>query len=63
MLARKRAPVRGVEVPKEYDAGVRLLGVPTVVDRIAQTVVALTLGPCLESGFHDGSYGYRPGRS
>jgi RNA-directed DNA polymerase len=56
-------PVRGVEVPKEYDAGVRLLGVPTVADRIAQTVVALTLEPRLESIFHDDSYGYRPGRS
>jgi len=56
-------PVRGVEVPKEYDAGVRLLGVPTVAGRIAQTVVALTLGPRLESIVHDDSYGYRPGRS
>ena len=44
-------PVRGVEVPKEYDAGVRLLGVPTVADRIAQTVVALTLEPAWSRSF------------
>jgi RNA-directed DNA polymerase len=40
-----------------------MLGVPTVADRIAQTVVALALGPRTESIFHDDSYGYRPGRS
>jgi RNA-directed DNA polymerase len=56
-------PVLGVEIPKEHGGGTRLLGVPTVADRIAQTVVALTLEPRLESIFHDGSYGYRPGRS
>jgi hypothetical protein len=37
--------------------------VPTVADRIAQTVVALTLEPRTESIFHDDSFGYRPGRS
>src|SRR5690242_4511686 len=37
--------------------------VPTVADRIAQTVAALTLEPRTESIFHDDSYGYRPGRS
>jgi RNA-directed DNA polymerase len=56
-------PVLGVEIPKEHGEGTRLLGVPTVADRIAQTVVALTLEPRLESIFHDDSYGYRPGRS
>lgn len=40
-----------------------MLGVPTVADRIAQTVVALQLEPRMESIFHDDSYGYRPGRS
>jgi RNA-directed DNA polymerase len=43
--------------------GTRVLGVPTVGDRIAQTVVALQLEPRMESIFHDDSYGYRPGRS
>ena len=37
--------------------------VPTVADRIAQTVVALQLQPRTESIFHDDSFGYRPGRS
>ena len=39
-----------------------MLGVPTVADRIAQTVVALLLEPSMESIFHDDSYGYRPGQ-
>jgi RNA-directed DNA polymerase len=40
-----------------------MLGIPTVADRIAQTVVALQLMPRTESIFHDDSYGYRPKRS
>ena len=56
-------PVRTVEIPKEYSPGVRVLGVPTVADRIAQTVVAIFLEPLVEPRFHDDSYGYRPGRS
>jgi group II intron reverse transcriptase/maturase len=55
-------PVRAVEIPK-LQGGVRVLGVPTVGDRIAQTVVAMTLEPKVESIFHPDSYGYRPGRS
>jgi group II intron reverse transcriptase/maturase len=55
-------PVRMVEIPKS-GGGVRVLGVPTVADRIAQTVVSMTLEPLLEPGFHSDSYGYRPGRS
>jgi len=54
-------PVKAVEIPKP--GGTRILGVPTVADRIAQTVVALTLEPRTESIFHDDSYGYRPRRS
>lgn len=54
-------PVRAVEIPKPQ--GVRVLGVPTVGDRIAQTVVALTLEPRTEAIFHPDSYGYRPGKS
>jgi RNA-directed DNA polymerase len=56
-------PVRAVEVPKPHGGGVRLLGVPTVADRVAQTVVAMHLGERAEPRFHSDSYGYRPGRS
>jgi RNA-directed DNA polymerase len=56
-------PVRAVEIPKPHGGGMRMLGVPTVADRIAQTVVALWLEPRMESIFHDDSFGYRPGRS
>ena len=55
-------PVRSVEIPKR-GGGARVLGVPTVTDRIAQTVVTMVLEPELEPIFHDDSYGYRPGRS
>ncbi|WP_394823662.1 group II intron reverse transcriptase/maturase [Pendulispora albinea] len=55
-------PVLQVEIPKR-DGGVRELGVPTVGDRVAQTVVAMHLGPITERQFHPDSYGYRPGRS
>ena len=56
-------PVRAVEIPKPHGGGTRMLGIPTVADRIAQTVVAKQLEPRTESIFHDDSYGYRPGRS
>jgi RNA-directed DNA polymerase len=55
-------PVRAVEIPKK-GKGVRVLGVPTVADRIAQTVVRSYLEPEVEPHFHPDSYGYRPGRS
>jgi len=55
-------PVKAVEIPKKA-GGVRILGVPTVADRIAQTVVTLTFEPEVEPIFHPDSYGYRPGRS
>jgi RNA-directed DNA polymerase len=58
------APVRAVEIPKKHGQGkVRVLGVPTVADRIAQTVARLYLEPKVEPLFHPDSYGYRPGRS
>jgi group II intron reverse transcriptase/maturase len=52
-------PVRAVEIPKS-SGGTRVLGVPAVGDRVAQTVAALALGPRTEAIFHDDSYGYRP---
>lgn len=54
-------PVRAVEIPKS-SGGTRVLGVPCVGDRVAQTVAALALEPRTESIFHEDSYGYRPGR-
>ena len=56
-------PLLAVEIPKAGGNGVRVLGVPTVSDRIAQTVVRLYLEPEVEPMFHPDSYGYRPGRS
>ena len=55
-------PVRAVEIRKK-SGGQRTLGVPTVSDRIAQTVVRMYLEPEVEPFFHPDSYGYRPGRS
>jgi RNA-directed DNA polymerase len=54
--------VKAVPIPKK-SGGERILGVPTVSDRIAQTAVTLVLEPILEPVFHEDSYGYRRGKS
>ncbi len=55
-------PVKAVEIPKK-SGGIRVLGIPTVADRIAQMVVKLHLEPKVERYFLEDSYGYRPNKS
>jgi RNA-directed DNA polymerase len=55
-------PVMAVQIPKA-GGGTRMLGVPTIADRVAQTVVAARIEAAAEPVFHADSYGYRPGKS
>jgi len=55
-------PVRRVEIPKP-DGGIRLLGIPTAVDRMIQQAIAQVLSPIFELEFSNYSYGFRPGRN
>jgi group II intron reverse transcriptase/maturase len=56
------APVRRVEIPMP-DGGVRLLGIPTVTDRLIQQALLQILTPIFDPGFSNSSFGFRPGRS
>lgn len=64
ILARKYRPrpVRRVEIPKD-NGGVRLLGVPCVIDRVIQQAMVQVMQPLFEATFSDFSYGFRPHRS
>jgi len=55
-------PVKTVSIPKKT-GGERVLGIPTVSDRVAQMVVKIYFEPLVEPHFHEDSYGYRPGKS
>jgi RNA-directed DNA polymerase len=58
----KPMPVRRVEISKP-DGGKRLLGVPTIKDRVVQQALLNIMQPIFDPDFHPSSYGYRPGRS
>jgi RNA-directed DNA polymerase len=65
LLAGRYIPqaVRAVEIPKPLGNGMRLLGIPTLVDRLIQQALLQVLQPIFEPGFSESSYGFRPGRN
>lgn len=65
LLAGRYTPalVRTVEIPKPGGKGMRMLGIPTVVDRLIQQALLQVLTPIFDPGFSESSYGFRPDRS
>lgn len=57
------APVRKVEIPKPGGKGMRMLGIPTVLDRLIQQALLQVLQPAFDPTFSEDSFGFRPGRS
>ena len=57
------SPVRRTEIPKRHGQGKRLLGIPTVMDRVIQQAIAQVLSPLFDPDFSASSFGFRPGRS
>jgi RNA-directed DNA polymerase len=57
------APVLKVEIPKPGSQGMRMLGIPTVLDRLIQQALLQVMQPCFDPTFSDSSFGFRPGRS
>ena len=56
-------PVRGVEIPKPGNKGMRQLAIPCAVDRLVQQAIHQVLEPIFDPSFSASSYGFRPGRS
>ena len=65
LVSRKYVPMlnRKKEIPKDGGKKVRVLGTPTIRDRVVQGALGLILEPIFEADFQSGSYGYRPGRT
>ena len=65
LLARTYRPMRNrrKEIPKDGGRKVRVLGIPSIRDRVAQGALKLLLEPIFEADFQPGSFGYRPGRT
>lgn len=56
-------PVRRVDIPKPGGNGTRMLGIPSVIDRLIQQAILQVLEPLYDPGFSESSYGFRPKRS
>lgn len=59
----KPRPVKRVDIPKPDGSGMRMLGIPTVLDRMIQQAIAQVMTPIFDEGFSKFSYGFRPGKN